>query len=123
LTAFEVRELQEASNSSTAIIDEDTAMTGSTSIANDNLQPAPPIEATSPESECFAIMWARGVDEDSRERSVLDSLAGEGGVISARFTRRNPSMMIVSYDRLQTRTRKILDAVNQLGAQAQIVGC
>ncbi|MEA3410157.1 MAG: hypothetical protein U9R74_01290 [Pseudomonadota bacterium] len=72
---------------------------------------------------CFAIIWLKNDGQSFDERVIMDELGSHDGVISARFSRRDPMMMMVEYDSNRTRTRHILDWVNGAGAVAQLVGC
>lgn len=45
------------------------------------------------------------------------------GVRSARFSPREPSLLIVSYDVTRTRPLDILTTIRSLGADARLVGC
>jgi len=56
---------------------------------------------------CFAIIWLKNDGQSFDGRVVMDELGRHDGVISARFSRRDPMMMMVEYD--SNRTRRVRD--------------
>ena len=82
-------------------------------------QAAAPVTA----SACFVILWVKGQSDAHIEQEILRDLNQHAGVVSARFSRERPHLMIVSYDPSTTRSRAIRDVVSRPNAAARIVGC
>ena len=73
-------------------------------------------------NDCFALIWTRGMNKD-QESSVLQDVEALEGVSSACFSRKDPYILLASYEPGVTSSRKILETLNQANIQAKIVGC
>jgi len=73
-------------------------------------------------SDCFALIWTRGVNQD-QESSILQGVEALEGVVSACFSRKDPYILLASYDPGITNSRNILKTLNNANIQAKIVGC
>lgn len=74
-------------------------------------------------SDCFAIVWVRGLGDERAAAEMIDAVERLDGVVSADFSHREPYILTVGYDRRQTRTQQVLEHIRGLGVQAAIVGC
>jgi hypothetical protein len=71
---------------------------------------------------CFALIWVRGISEQHESALLRDTTEIEG-VLSARFSRREPYILMVSYDPMVTNSTEILKEVASPELTARIVGC
>jgi len=76
-----------------------------------------------PYTACLAIVWIDGLASKDQEEMLLDSLSGSKGVNQATFSRRSPDLLIVDYDRQQTKALDLLEVLNQQNIRAKLVGC
>jgi len=72
---------------------------------------------------CLAVVWVKGVANESHEEKLLDALSGANGVNQAMFSRRKPDLLMVDYDRQQTKAQDLLEKINQHSVRAKLVGC
>jgi hypothetical protein len=72
---------------------------------------------------CLAVVWVKGVANESHEEKLLDVLSGANGVNQAMFSRRKPDLLMVDYDRQQTKVQDLLEKINQHSVSAKLVGC
>jgi len=76
-----------------------------------------------PETQgCFAVIWIRGISE-RLETTMLGDIKEIAGVISATFSRRNPYILLASYDPGITNSTTILEKLSSPEIKARIVGC
>lgn len=82
------------------------------------------LKAVNPDNEhaCFAVVWVQGANENS-ESEILKDSEGIEGVFSARFSRKNPYILLASYDPDITNPSKIMNTIQRLGIRTRIVGC
>ena len=71
---------------------------------------------------CFALIWVRGISE--RDESVmLQDVEAISGVIAATFSRKDPHILLASYNPNITNSTAILRKVSTPEVKASIVGC
>lgn len=80
------------------------------------------ITAVSELSGCFALVWTRGISE-LQESDILQDVERIEGVTSVQFTRKDPHILLASYEPHVTNTAAILSSINRPHIQARIVGC
>lgn len=78
--------------------------------------------AVSELSGCFALVWTRGISEHEESGILLD-VKKIKGVTSVQFTRKDPHILLASYDPHVTNNSAILSSINRPHIQARIVGC
>ena len=74
------------------------------------------------EHACFAVVWVQGASENS-ESEILEASEGVKGVLSARFSRKNPYILLASYNPDVTNPTKIMERIQRPEVQTRIVGC
>ena len=76
-----------------------------------------------PDTACLAIVWIDGLASKDQEEMLLDTLSGSKGVNQATFSRHSPDLLIVDYDRQQTKALDLLEVLNHQNIRATLVGC
>ncbi len=75
------------------------------------------------DTACLAIVWVEGLASEAQEEILLDALSGSKGVNQAVFSRHKPDLLVVDYDRQQTKALDLLEQINNRNIRARIVGC
>ncbi len=78
---------------------------------------------TSHETSCISIVWLKDRFPKSLQNVFLIEVQKNHGVRSARFSTKEPSLLIVTYDVTHTKPLDIVNTVRALGADARLVGC
>jgi len=76
-----------------------------------------------PNTACLAIVWVDGLASEAEEEMLLDTLSGSIGVNQATFSLHKPDLLVVDYDRQQTKALDLLERINSHNIRAKIVGC
>ncbi len=74
-----------------------------------------------PKTVYVAVVWLK--DRHQSHRTVLEAVRAHAGVYAAHFSQDKPALMIVDYDRAQTKALEILMTARSAGVQAWLVGC
>lgn len=80
-------------------------------------------QPTTHETSCISIVWLKDRFPKSLQNVFLVEVQKHDGVRSARFSPKQASLLIVSYDVTRIKPLDILNAVRALGADAKLVGC
>ncbi len=78
---------------------------------------------TTHETSCISIVWLKDRFPRHLQNTFLIEVQKNHGVRSARFSPKEPSLLIVTYDVARTKPLDILNTVRALGAEARLVGC
>lgn len=78
---------------------------------------------TTHETSCISIVWLKDRFPKSLQNVFLIEVQKHDGVRSARFSPKQASLLIVSYDVTRIKPLDILNTVRALGADAKLVGC
>jgi hypothetical protein len=78
---------------------------------------------TTHETSCISIIWLKDRFPRHLKNAFLIEVQKNQGVRSARFSLKEPSLLIVTYDVTLTKPLDILITVKALGAEARLVGC
>ncbi len=71
---------------------------------------------------CFAVVWVQGANTQT-EAEILEDVATVNGVITARFSRKDPWILLASYNPEITDPGEIMARIQRPGVQTRIVGC
>lgn len=75
------------------------------------------------DTSCISIVWLKDRFPRQLQNAFLVEVQKNDGVRSARFSPKEPSLLIVSYDVMRTKPLDILTTIRSLGADARLVGC
>ncbi len=75
------------------------------------------------ETSCISIVWLKDRFPRHLQNTFLIEVQKNHGVRSARFSKKEPSLMVVTYYVTRTKPLDILNTVRALGAEAVLVGC
>ncbi len=78
---------------------------------------------TTHQTSCISIIWLKDRFPRHLKNAFLIEVQKNHGVRYARFSLKEPSLLIVSYDVTRTKPLDILATVKALGAEARLVGC
>lgn len=92
------------------------------SVQSVNIPEAQKIITAHNEHACFAVVWVQGASEYS-EADILRESKEVNGVISVIFSRKNPYILLASYDPDITNSVKIMEKIQRPEIQTRIVGC